>query len=78
MFRNKAILSYLRANGHKTTADSFLSETNILTNVATNENDDNVDNTTTSAAVILDDPKYKNLLEKKWTSVVRLQKKVKL
>lgn len=51
---NKAVLDYLKLSGYKTTAETFMKES---------ETEDL-------------DAQKSGLLEKKWTSVVRLQKKV--
>ncbi|KAJ5551391.1 WD domain-containing protein [Penicillium sp. DV-2018c] len=57
---NKSIIAYLSANGLTETAESLRKETNF-----TNDRFD-----TTAAK------KYETLLEKKWTSTARLQKKI--
>lgn len=59
--RHKSILAYLSASGLVDTCSSFKEELGLA--------DDFVDDVTLK--------KYEGLLEKKWTSVVRLQKKVR-
>lgn len=59
--RHKSIIAYLTANKLKDTAAALRTELSL--------GEDVFDATTTK--------KYEGLLEKKWTSVVRLQKKVR-
>lgn len=56
--RHKAIVAYLAASGHPSSAQALTDELGI----------ESFDDATRK--------KYEGLLEKKWTSVVRLQKKV--
>lgn len=62
MHSHKSIIAYLTANNLLDTANTLRAELNL--------NEDAFDPATAK--------KYETLLEKKWTSVVRLQKKVGL
>jgi platelet-activating factor acetylhydrolase IB subunit alpha len=59
--RHKSIIAYLTAKNLTATATALRTELDL--------NEDEFDSATAK--------KYENLLERKWTSVVRLQKKVR-
>lgn len=56
IYRNKAVVGYLKAQGYSETAASMEAECETPTD---------------------SDAKFDTLLEKKWTAIVRLQKKVR-
>ncbi|UYV66935.1 PAFAH1B1 [Cordylochernes scorpioides] len=72
--RNKAIADYLLTNGYLESLECFKREAD-LEEINKEENETPINNVCVQSGEI--DKKFAGLLEKKWTSVIRLQKKVK-
>ena len=66
-FRHKAILSYLSTANLQSSYNALKEELALLDPAFNSQRPINGE----------DDQRYKGLLEKKWTSVIRLQKKVR-